>query len=252
MGGFSKLSSMGENYKIPQCVPCLGLLLRLIIGLDNLSRKTPNYDHNYLLASAFLNQLRSVSPELSETIHDMKTTAPYVLSEIYSIKGVAWKHYFCVATSSDVLVNNIEKAFRPGSEILIGDVRLGITDIRKESIFDDMPSPLEVTTLSPVLVRDGSDHGRCKIPKDSNYIDELNKLVASKVQKFAGENDYCRVIRVEAQDIRRRHISNGVVLATKGRFYLEGTSKALKFILEHGLGANPGMGFGFVVPSGGW
>lgn len=230
----------------------MGLLLRFVVSLDNLSRKTPSYDHNYRLASAFLNQLRSVDPELSETIHDMKTTAPYVLSEIYSIKGVAWKHYFCIATSSDALVANIEKAFQPGSELLIGDVRLRIADIRKEAIFDEMPSPLEVTTLSPVLVRERNDHGRCMIPKDPNYIDELNKLVAVKVQKFAGENDHCRVIRVEAQNIRRRHISNGVVLATKGKFYLEGTPKALKFILEHGLGANPGMGFGLVVPSGGW
>lgn len=222
------------------------------MSLDNLSGKKPNYDHNYRLASAFLNHLRSVDPELSETIHDMKTTAPYVLSEIYSIKGVAWKHYFCIATSSDALVTNIERAFRPGSEFLIGDVRLRIADIRKESIFDEMPSPLEVTTLSPVLVRDGSNHGRCTIPKDPEYIDELNKLIAVKIKKFVGENDHCLVIKVESQDIRRRHISNGVVLATKGKFYLEGTPKALKFILEHGLGANPGMGFGFVVPSGGW
>jgi len=190
--------------------------------------------------------------EVSRIIHDMNTTAPYVLSEIYSIKGVAWKHYFCIATSSKPLLTKIERALQPGCELLIGDVRLSVEDVRKEIIFDDMPSPLEVATLSPVLVREENCHDRCMIPSDPYYIQELNKLVAVKVHKFAGENDYCRVMRVKVQNIRQRHISNGVVLATKGKFFLEGTPKALKFILEHGLGANPGMGFGFVVPSGGW
>jgi len=226
--------------------------LRLVVGLENLSRKAPCHDHNYLLASAFLNQLKLLDPEVSLIIHDMKTTAPYVLSEIYSIKGVAWKHYFCIATSSNPLLTKIERAFQPGCELFIEDVRLRVLNVRKEIIFDDMPSPLEVVTLSPVLVREENDHEKCMLPSDPYYIQELNKLVAVKVEKFAGKNDYCRVMRVKVQNIRQRHISNGVVLATRGKFYLEGTPRALKFILEHGLGANPGMGFGFVVPSGGW
>ncbi len=226
--------------------------MKLIVSLDNISKKTPCYDHNYLLASAFLNQLRLSDPQLSGIIHDMKTTAPYVLSEIHSIKGVSWKHYFCIATSSKAIAAHIERTFRAGSDLFIGDVQLSVVDIRSEDIFDEMPSPLEVNTLSPVLVKEERNHGRCMLPSDSDYLKVLNQLITTKVHKFVGENDYCRVIRVEVQDIRRRHISNGVVLATKGRFYLDGTPKALKLILEHGLGASTAMGFGFVVPSGGW
>jgi CRISPR-associated endoribonuclease Cas6 len=96
-------------------------------------------------------------------------------------------------------------------------------------------------------VREPDDHTRCLIPQDKDYLSALNVLIKKKIERWVGDEGSCEVLRVVPQAIRKRRIANGNVLATKGHFYLHGTPKGLRFILEQGLGANTAMGFGFVV-----
>ncbi len=226
--------------------------MRLTIRVSLKSGKTAPYDHNYLLASAFLAVLKEHDPELSSILHDNLQTSSYVISEMYPARGEPALYYFCVGSSNDKLLELIDAAFRPGIPMRIASSAFEVVDVKQEQTPNDLPSPIEVATLSPVLVKNPNDHSRCVIPSDEGYLEIINELIKVKIDRFVGPSEWCRVMRVAPRAIRQRHISGGMVLATKGHFYLEGTPSALRFILEHGLGANTAMGFGFVVPSGRW
>lgn len=225
-------------------------MLRKTIALEKVEGPVPLYDHNYLLASAFLSAIRNINPDVSRLIHDSTRTSPYVLSEIHPIKNYKTGYYFCVGTTSKTLSELISDAFSSGTRIKVDATVLRVIDIKAEEVPDSIPSPIELATLSPVLVREEKNHSQCLIPTDSRYLDALNRLVDAKISRFVGERAYCRVLRVVPTAIRRRRIADGFVLATKGKYYLEGDNAALKLILEHGLGANTAMAFGYMVPSG--
>ena len=226
--------------------------MRLTIGLINESKKNPPYDHNYLLASAFLSVLREHDSGLSTILHDMKSTSPYVLSEIFPRRDWDWTGYFCVGSSNSKLIKLISEALVPQTKIRVSDVEYSVSDIKVEPTPTDLPSPLELRTLSPVLVRESNNHSRCAIPTDACYLETLNRLLKSKIDGYVGKSHSCSVLRVIPDCVRKRHISNGIVLATKGTYFVEGSSDAISFLLDHGMGSNTSMGFGFVVPSGRW
>ncbi len=226
--------------------------MKLTVMLTRIEGPSPPYDHNYLLASTVLAALKNRSAQAAAIIHDNTKTSPYVLSEIHPFPRRNGEFYFCFSTTNVRLAKLVEESFPNEANIRVGPTNFKVGGIKRSEVRASIPSPIEVATLSPVIVREKKNHSRCLIPDDAGYLDVLNDLVAAKIRKFAGPEETCKVLRVVPQAVRRRTVAGGTVLATKGHFFMHGSENGLRFILEHGLGANTAMGFGFVVPTGGW
>ena len=203
----------------------------------------PDYDHNFMLGSAVYNLLREHSEEASDILHDSPHRSPYVLSEIHGVKGKPGEWWFRLGTSSGAVAKIAGKALTPSTKLSIRETSFQVTGIVME---EPSALPGEYVTLSPILLRDKET--RKSIVHDSpNYPETLENAINAQVKNHLKKEGTIKVVHFESQAVRKRKIKDRTVLAQKGRMLLDGDDEELSFIVNHGIGSSPALGFGMIV-----
>ena len=208
-----------------------------------MSGPNPDYDHNFMLGSAVYKLLKESSEEASTALHDSPYRSPYVLSEIHGVKGKPGEWWFRLGTSNNAVARIAGKALTPSTEITVGKSRFQITGIVME---EPLVRPGEYVTLSPILLRD-KESGKSIVHDSPNYPETLEKAINLQIKNYLKKEGTIKVVHFEPQAVRKRKIKERTVLAQKGRMLLDGDDEQLSFIVNHGIGSSPALGFGMVV-----
>lgn len=221
--------------------------MHLTIQLTRTEGRDAPHDHNFMLGSAVYKLLQEHSEEASATVHDSHYRSAYVLSEIHRVRGRPKEAWFRIGTANEALARNIGKALTPGTEFHVGKTGFQVTGIMME---EPVIRPGEFVTLSPILLRD-KNNGQSLVHDSPGYVESLEAAMNRQVKNYLKKEGTIKVIHFEPQAVRKRKIKDRTVLAQKGRMLLDGEDEQLAFLVNHGIGLSPALGFGMVVPSRG-
>ena len=178
----------------------------------------------------------------SAVLHDAPGRSAYVLSEIHGVRGKKGEFWFRVGMSGEAVGRLVGKALTPSTEIMVGPTRFQVTGL---SIEEPIIRPGEFVTLSPILLTDGE--GQSLVHDSEGYRDTLTEAMNRQIENNTGRGGNIRLLRFEPQAVRKRKIRERTFLAQKGRLLLDGPEEELKFLVDHGIGRSPALGFGMVV-----
>ncbi len=212
-----------------------------------MSGPDPYYNHNFMLGGAVYRLLREHSEEASNALHDSIYRSPYVLSEIHGVKGKLGEWWFRLGTSSDAVGRIAGKALTPGIELSVGKSSFRVMGMVME---EPLVGPGEYVTLSPILLRD-KESGKSIVYDSPNYLEILENAINLQVKNHLKKEGTIKVAHFESQGkskgVRKRTIKSRTVLAQMGKMLLAGDDRELSFIVNHGVGSSPALGFGMVV-----
>lgn len=219
--------------------------MHLIVQLKRTEGPDPPYDHNFLLGSAVYHLLREHSIVASDSLHNSPYRTAYVLSEIHRVTGKPREAWFRVGTSSEAVARNIGKALTPGTNMNVGKTVFQITGLLNE---EPIIRPGEFVTLSPILLIDKTT-GQSLVQDANGYDRILEDAINTQIRNNLKTMGNVRVLHVEPQGVRRRTVKKRTVLAQKARLLLNGPEEELRFLVDHGVGRSPALGFGMIVPT---
>jgi len=218
-------------------------LTHLLVRLTSLEGGDPPYDHNFLLGSAVYHLLRERSHEASTVLHDSPHRSGYVLSEVHRVSGKSGEAWFRAGTSNGTVVRLLGGALAPGTKLAVGPALFKVTGLDME---EPIVRPGEFVTLSPILLMD-KETGKSLVHDVDGYPRILEDAINAQVKHNLKTQGDVRVLNVEPQGVRRRTIKERTVLAQKARLILDGPMEELQFLVNHGIGRSPALGFGMVV-----
>lgn len=217
--------------------------MHVAVKLTRTDGPDPPYDHNYLLGSLVYERLRKADSALSEDLHDGHGRSPYVLSEIHRVRGHPKEAWFRIGTSNNGLLNLLTGIFSPGTGLRVGPAEFNVQEMIVE---EPEVRPGQFVTLSPVLLNDPDSH-RSLVHDSAGYHGALQGAINAQIQNHLDETSSVSVTRITPQAVRKRTINGATHLAQKARINLQGTIEHLSFLVNHGIGSSPALGFGMVV-----
>lgn len=220
--------------------------MHVSVQLTRTGGPDPPYDHNFMLGSAVYQRLQKISEEAADILHDSHERSAYVVSEIHRVPGQPKEAWFRVGTSNQSVVRLITEAFRPGETLRIGPSTFQLRELEVE---EPPVRPGRFFTISPILLRE-EDSNRSIVHDSDDYHGTLQSAINGQIQNNLGETSSVSVRRVEPQAVRKRTIDGGTYLAQKARVHLNGSEDHLRFLVNHGIGASPALGFGMVMLDG--
>ena len=158
------------------------------------------------------------------------------------MRGKKGEFWFRVGTSSEAVGRLVGKALTPSTRIKVGESGFLVTGL---TIEEPVVRPGEFVTLSPILLRD--ENGKSLVHDSEGYRDLLIEAMNRQIENNTGREGTVKLVHFEPQAVRKRKIRDRTFLAQKGRLLLDGPEEDLRFLVEHGVGRSPAMGFGMVV-----
>ncbi|HEQ78813.1 MAG TPA: hypothetical protein ENN76_00945, partial [Euryarchaeota archaeon] len=217
--------------------------MHLTVSLHNNDGLGPKYDHNFKLSGVVYSHLKKHNTEEAGAIHDSHKRSAFVLSEIHPVSKKTGESWFRMGTSSDYVLKMAGKAFAPSTKITVGAVEYQVTGL---TIEEPVVRPGEFVTLSPILLKDKKTN-QSIVHDTPGYKDTLEMAINAQIKNYMKVEGTVRVIHFEPQAVRNRTIKGRTVLAQKGRMLLDGEEEQLRFLVNHGIGRSPALGFGMVV-----
>lgn len=217
--------------------------MHVTVQLTRKEGPDPPYDHNFLLGSAVYQRLKKTSDKAADILHDSHERSAYVLSEIHRVSGKPKEAWFRMGTSNTAVVNLLVQAFAPGTELRIGKSRFRV---REAHVEEPTVRPGQFVTLSPILLEDPGSH-RSLVHDSEGYHASLQQAINAQIDNHLGEAGSVSVMQIVPQAVRKRTIDGGTFLAQKARLTLQGVPEHLSFLVNHGIGNSPALGFGMVV-----
>jgi len=219
--------------------------MHVTVRLQRTGGKDASYDHNFHLGSAVYTLLKENGDGAAEALHESHYRSAYVLSEIHRVGGKPGEAWFRVGTANETVLRIVSKALTPSIKLHVGGTEFMITGLQIE---EPIVRPGEFVTLSPILLRD-RETGKSIVHDTPGYKETLEAAMNSQVRNYMKVEGTVKVIHFEPQAVRKRTIKERTVLAQKGRMLLDGEEGQLRFLVNHGIGRSPALGFGMVVPS---
>jgi len=217
--------------------------MHLSIQLTKLEGPNVPFDHNFMLGSAVYNLLRESNEEGSSVLHDSPHRSAYVLSEIHGVRGKKEEFWFRLGTSNNSVLNLLNKAMQPGLQMCLGPTTFQITELIVE---EPLVSPGEFVTLSPILLRD-RETGMSIVADHKDYQATLQAAINGQINNNLDDTATVSVVRITPQAVRKRTLAGRTYLAQKARIQLNGMVEHLRFLVNHGIGSSPSLGFGMIV-----
>lgn len=217
--------------------------IHVSVKLTRVDGPDPPYDHNFLLGSAVYNRLKATSDEAADVLHDSHERSAYVVSEIHRVPGKPKEAWFRVGTSNQSVTRLMTEAFRPGEKLRIGPATF---ELRELQVDEPNVRPGRFFTISPILLRE-EDSNQSIVHDSGGYHGILQSAINGQIQNNMGETSSISLRRIEPQAVRKRTIGDSTYLAQKARLHLSGTEDHLRFLVNHGIGASPALGFGMVM-----
>jgi CRISPR-associated endoribonuclease Cas6 len=210
------------------------------------SGRDASYDHNFHLGSAVYTLLREGGA--AEAIHDSPYRSEYVLSEIHRVTGKPTEAWFRAGSANETIIRVLSKALTPSLKLHVGGTEYLVTG---QEIEEPVVRPGEFVTLSPILLRD-RETGKSIVHDAPGYREILEAAMNKQVLNYMKTEGAVKAVHFEPQGVRKRTIKERTVLAQKGRMLLDGPEEQLRFLVNHGVGLSPALGFGMVVLDKGW
>lgn len=217
--------------------------MHVSVKLTRVDGPDPPYDHNFLLGSAVYNRLKDSSEEAADILHDSHERSAFVVSEIHRVPGMAKEAWFRVGSSNQSVTRLMTEAFRPGEKLRIGPSTF---ELRELEVDEPNVRPGRFFTISPILLHE-QDSNRSIVHDSDDYHGTLQSAINGQIQNNLDETSSVSLRRVEPQAVRKRTIADSTYLAQKARLHLSGTEEHLRFLVNHGIGASPALGFGMVM-----
>jgi CRISPR-associated endoribonuclease Cas6 len=217
--------------------------MHVTVRLQRTGGKDASYDHNFHLGSAVYTLLKENGDGAAEVLHESHYRSAYVLSEIHRVSGKPTEAWFRVGTANETVLRIVSKALTPSIKLHVGGTEFMITGLQIE---EPIVRPGEFVTLSPILLRD-KETGKSIVHDTPNYKETLEAAMNSQIMNYMKVEGTVKVIHFEPQAVRKRTIKEKTVLAQKGRMLLDGEEEQLRFLVDHGVGLSPALGFGMVV-----
>lgn len=232
--------------------------MHVTVRLKRTGGKDAAYDHNFHLGSAVYTLLKENGDGAAEALHESHYRSAYVLSEIHRVGGKPGEAWFRVGSSNKAVIQAIAKAL-PVSKIIPIKNRDWKSEytVTGHLMKDPIIRPGEFVTLSPILLRD-KEAGKSIVYDTPNYRETLEAAMNLQVRNYMKVEGTVKVIHFEpsgsdeAHGVRKRTIKERTVLAQKGRMLLDGPEEQLRFLVDHGVGLSPALGFGMVVGVNDW
>jgi len=220
--------------------------MHVTVRLQRTGGKAPSYDHNFHLGSAVYELMKKNVDGAAEALHESHYRSAYVLSEIHPVPGKPDEYWFRAGTANEAVLKVISKALSPSQKFPVGGTEVMVTGLQIE---EPVIRPGEFVTLSPILLRD-KESGKSIVHDTPGYKETLEAAINAQIKNYMKVDGTVEVIHFEPQAVRKRTIKEKTVLAQKGRMLLDGEEEQLRFLVDHGVGLSPALGFGMVVP--GW
>jgi CRISPR-associated endoribonuclease Cas6 len=198
-----------------------------------------------MLGSAVYSLLQECSDEAAEVLHESPHRSAYVLSEIHRVRGRPEEAWFRVGSSSETVVRLIGKAFPPTTEVVVGPAKFQVTGIEVQ---EPVVRPGEFVTLSPILLTD-TETGQSLVHDSNGYSEILQAAMNAQIEGSTKTAGNIRLIRLVPQAVRKRTIKDRMFLTQKARLLMDGPEEQLRFLVNHGVGRSPALGFGMIVPN---
>lgn len=217
--------------------------MHVSVQLTRTDGPDPPYDHNFKLGSAVYQRLTKASKEGADALHDSHVRSPYVVSEIHRVPGHPEEAWFRVGTSNQAVTNLLTKAVQPGEVLRVGPTTFKVRELQVEQ--PEARSGLYFT-ISPILLHEEDSH-RSIVHDSGDYHTTLQSAINGQISNHLDETSTVSLRRVVPQAVRKRTIDGGTYLSQKAQLHLEGSEEHLRFLLNHGIGASPALGFGMVM-----
>ena len=221
-------------------------MVHISFKMTHIAGPDPPYDHNFMLGSAVYKMLREHSEEASTILHDSPHRSAYVLSEIHRVRAKPKESWFRSGTSNSRIATFMGEALAPRSKLTIGQTDFQVNEIRLE---EPVVRPGEFVTLSPILLTD-KETGRSLVHDSDDYPRRLEEAINAQIRYNAKSAGLVRLLRVETQGVHKRTIRGRTVLTQKAHLLLDGPNEELNFLVNHGIGRSPALGFGMIVLNG--
>lgn len=217
--------------------------MHVSVQLTRTDGPDPPYDHNFKLGSAVYQRLQKTSDKAADALHDSHERSAYVVSEIHKVKGLDDEAWFRVGTSNQAVTNLLTQAFQPGEVLRVGPTSFEVRELQ----VDEPPARSGAFfTISPILLHEEASH-RSIVHDSGDYHAILQRAINGQIQNHMDEPSSVSLRRVVPQAVRKRTIDGSTHLAQKAQLHLAGGEEHLRFLLNHGIGASPALGFGMVM-----
>lgn len=223
--------------------------MQITIRLQQQSPKSVSYNHNFSLGSALYEALRAFHPDVARELHDSHDRAKFAVGEIYHHPRFRGEASFRVASPDERLLRMIAGSLVSCGKMQIGQSAYVVKGAEAHPTPTELPAPLGVHTLSPVLIRD-RESPQSLVMDNCPYPDVLASAINHDVRKLTGREGSVSVLRMDKLQVRKRTLAGRTVMAQKGTFWLDGDPRDLAHVLDHGIGQSTALGFGLVVPEG--
>ncbi len=217
--------------------------MHVTVQLNRVGGKDASYDHNFHLGSAVYTLLKENGDGAAEALHESHYRSAYVLSEIHRVGGKPGEAWFRVGTENDAVLKIISRALPSSQKLHVGGAEFVVTG---QNLDDPVVRPGEFITLSPILLRD-RETGKSIVHDTPGYKETLEAAINAQIKNYMKVDGTVKLIHFEPQAVRKRTIKEKTVLAQKGRLLLDGEEEQLRFLVNHGVGLSPALGFGMVV-----
>jgi CRISPR-associated endoribonuclease Cas6 len=187
--------------------------------------------------------LTKASEKGADALHDSHERSPYVVSEIHRLPGRPKEAWFRVGTSNQAVTNLLTKAFNPGDVLRVGPTTF---EVRELQVDQPEARPGVHFTISPILLQEDDSH-RSIVHDSGDYHRILQTAINEQINNHLGETSTVSLRRVVPKAVRKRTIDEGTYLAQKAALHLDGSEEHLLFLLNHGIGASPALGFGMIM-----
>jgi CRISPR-associated endoribonuclease Cas6 len=137
----------------------------------------------------------------------------------------------------------LTETFAPGTNLRVAKTQFRV---RETHVEEPDASPGQFVTLSPILLQDPDSH-RSLVHDSDDYQAHLQQAINAQIHNHLDEPGSVSLMHLIPQAVRKRTIDEGTYLAQKAKLNLNEKTDHLKFLVNHGIGSSPALGFGMVV-----
>lgn len=220
--------------------------MHVSVQLTRTDGPDPPYDHNAMLSAAVYEALRAHDSGLSEEIHSSPKPSPFALSEIYPFSRDTDQFWFRLASPDDHLARTLASAVFAAGNLNVGKTRFEVTGAEGRPTPDEIATPYEIHTLSPIYIRD-RDSSDSLVKDNCDYTQVVTEVLNHQLQTATDLSGTLSVMNQDLGEVRKRTIADGTILAQKGHFWLDGDPREIAWVLDYGIGQSRALGFGLVV-----
>ncbi|NPA62790.1 MAG: CRISPR-associated endoribonuclease Cas6 [Methanococci archaeon] len=234
--------------------------MRIELELKTENFKVIPYNHQYYLASAIYDKIRSVNPTYADRLHNFQNFKFFTFSLLQvkkrvirpeGIETIDGKAYLYVSSPNSEFIENFVEGLLEDGKLRVGSIEFLINKAKILSL----PKKFDILkTISPIYLKTmlETEEGLKTydlLPNNSKFYENLKNNLKKKYELFYNEKcDADFEFEILKYRPKRMKLKEGVYCrCSEMVFKVWGDYDLIKFGYECGFGEKNSMGFGMVV-----